>query len=462
MASLDLFIVNVAFDSIGRSFSGSTMSDLSWILNGYAIIYAALLVPAGRLADRVSRKRGFLFGLILFTVASGACAISTNLIELVIFRLLQAAGAAALTPTSLGLLLPVFSDERRAAAVRVWAATGALAAAFGPVVGGFLVEASWRWVFLVNLPIGIVAVIATIRYVPDSRDDEAGAVPDLLGAALAAISVGAVSLALVKGPDWGWGDVRTLLSFAAAVVTAALFWVRSQRHPVPVVEPALLRVRAFAWSNLTAVLFTVGFAANLLVNILWMQQSWGYGPIRTGLAVAPGPLMVPLFAILAGALAARGLSVGKITATGCIMFGAACVLTMFRVDLHPAYASELLPSQILGGAGVGLALPTIISAATSGLPANRSSTGSAVNTMARQLGSVLGVSALIALIGTPKSPFEARDVFHHVWLMCGVASLLAAVTAAIGMTPRERKTELDDEVGSGAAPQAHSGRHLAA
>ena len=198
VASLDLFIVNVAFADIGRDFHGAALTDLSWVLNGYAIVYAALLVPLGRLADRTSRKAGFLAGLALFTAASAACAAAPDLGVLVAARVVQAVGAAALTPTSLGLLLPVFPPDRRAGAVRVWAASGALAAAAGPVVGGLLVQFSWRWVFLVNIPVGLLALAATARFVPDSRDPVRGPIPDLVGAVLAALAIGTLALALVQ------------------------------------------------------------------------------------------------------------------------------------------------------------------------------------------------------------------------------------------------------------------------
>ena len=192
MASLDVFIVNVAFPDIGADFHGVSLSSLSWILNGYAIVYAAMLVPLGRLADRYGRKAGFVGGLALFTAASAACAFSTGLWMLVAFRVLQAVGAAALTPASLGLLLTSIPPERRVRAVRIWAASGALAAAIGPVVGGVLVQASWRWVFLVNVPVGIVAIVATIRLIADSRDSAVTRTPDLVGAAVLAVSIGSV------------------------------------------------------------------------------------------------------------------------------------------------------------------------------------------------------------------------------------------------------------------------------
>ncbi|MCW2867812.1 MAG: transporter, partial [Marmoricola sp.] len=235
MASLDLFIVNVAFDTIGRDLGNASLSDLSWVLNAYAIVYAALLVPLGRLADRYGRKEGLLAGLVVFTLASAACAVSPGLWWLVAFRTLQAAGAAALTPTSLSLLLRATDPQHRAHAVRVWAATGALAAAVGPVVGGLLVHLAWEWVFLVNIPIGVAAVVATVKWVPDVRDGVAERVPDLLGAAVLALTVGALALGVVKGPDWGWAGAGVVTAFVVTVLGALLFAFRTVRHPSPVV-----------------------------------------------------------------------------------------------------------------------------------------------------------------------------------------------------------------------------------
>jgi len=208
MGALDLFIVNVAFDKIAQSFGGSSTANVSWVLNGYAIIFAALLVPLGRLADKIGRKNMFLAGLAVFTLASAACAAAPGLWWLVGFRLVQAAGAAALTPTSLGLLIASAAPDKRVLYVRVWSTVATVAAAAGPVLGGLLVTASWRWVFLVNLPVGIVAYIAAHRVVPDSRDAAVSKVPDLMGAGLLTAGVGVLALAIVKGGDWGWTSPR--------------------------------------------------------------------------------------------------------------------------------------------------------------------------------------------------------------------------------------------------------------
>jgi EmrB/QacA subfamily drug resistance transporter len=437
MASLDLFIVNVAFPNIARDFHGASLSDLSWVLNGYAVLYAALLVPLGRLADRYGRLAGFLGGLFVFTAASAACAASQSLWSLVAFRGLQAVGAAALTPTSLGLLLAATPPDKRVRAVRIWSAVGALAAAFGPVVGGLLVQASWRWVFIVNVPVGLLGLVAARRLVPDSRDEAVTRIPDLLGALLIAVGIGALALGLVEGPVHGWSSAYELVVFAAAAVGLVGFWVRSARHQLPVVELALLRVRAFAWSNVTAVLFSLAFAGGLLAIVLWLQDVWGYSALRTGLAIAPGPLMVPVFAAVSQRISGR-VPVGVIAGLGCLLFGAGTAVVALSVGAHPSYAADMLPGWLIGGVGVGFALPTIMSAATADLPPARAATGSAVVTMARQVGLVLGVSVLVAVLGSPHGFAEAHGAFRDAWwVIAGVAGL-AALTA-LGMTPRRQR-----------------------
>src|SRR3954452_19025445 len=434
MASLDLFIVNVAFPEIAQEFNGASLGDVSWILNGYAVLYAALLVPLGRLADRYGRLAGFLLGLSVFTAASAACAVSQDLWTLVAFRGVQAIGAAALTPASLGLLLAATAPERRVRAVRSWAAVGTLAAAAGPVIGGLLVQASWRWVFLVNVPVGLLGLVVARRYVPDSRDLTITKVPDLLGALLVAIGIGAVALGMVKGPEWGWDSTGVLTSFAIAAVSLVGFWMRSAVHPRPVVELALLRVRAFAWANVTAVLFSATFGAGLLAAVLWLQGVWHWSALRTGLAIAPGPLMVPVFTAVAQRLSGR-VPAGVLTAIGSTLFGAGTLLIALSVGAQPSYAADFLPGWLIAGVGVGFAFPTIISAATADLPPARAATGSAIVTMARQIGLVIGVSGFVALLGTPHGFAAVHAAYRTAWLVLAAVSLSAAVSA-LGMTPR--------------------------
>jgi EmrB/QacA subfamily drug resistance transporter len=432
MASLDVFIVNVAFGAIGRDLHGA-ISDLSWVLNAYAIVYAALLVPLGRLSDRYGRKAGFLAGLALFTAASAACAASAELWQLVLFRVLQAVGAAALTPTSLGLLLSATEPDRRVRVVRIWAAWGAVAAALGPVLGGLLVQASWRWVFIVNVPVGLIALAAAVSVVPDSREGAVSRVPDLLGSLVLALAIGALTLALVKGTEWGWTSGETLLSFGLAAAGIAVVAYRIGHHASPVVEPALLRAGAFVWANVTGLLFSIGFAAGLLGTILWMQNVWHYGPLQSGLAVAPGPLMVPLLAAASQRVAHR-IPASAIASAGCLVFAAGTVLRVVSVGTTPHYLTEMLPSWLLTGAGVGMALPTILAAATASLPASRTATGSAVVNMSRQIGASLGVSMLVAILAAATPTLAGAETAYRLgWWAVALASLAAALTA-LGMT----------------------------
>src|SRR5205807_4462166 len=210
--------VNVALPQMARDLHvrGSGLSDLSWVLNAYAIVYASFLVLFGRAAERYRRERGFLLGVAVFVAASAACGAATSVPMLVAFRVVQAAGAALLTPTSLGLVLATSRPERRHGAVRAWTAVGGIAAAAGPVVGGLLVAASWRWVFLVNVPIGLVALAIGWRRLPRVPGHPVPR-PDALGALLVTGGVGALTLGLVKGGSWGWGDTRTIVTLALAV-----------------------------------------------------------------------------------------------------------------------------------------------------------------------------------------------------------------------------------------------------
>ncbi|MER5277539.1 MFS transporter [Streptomyces sp. NPDC002809] len=428
VVNLDLFIVNVAVPALGDAFDGSSLASLSWVLNAYAIVFAALLVVAGRLADRYGHRRGFLFGLGLFTVASALCALAPGVGWLVAARVLQAVGAAALMPTSLALLLVNTPPERRPRAIRSWAAIGGIAAGLGPVVGGALVEADWRWVFLVNVPVGVIGLIAGVRLLPDVRPHREGPFPDLAGAALLTLAIGALALGLVKADAWGWGSARVLGSLAAAVLLTGAFWLRSARHPAPVVELPLLRSPSFVAATLAALLFTAAFAAMLLTSVLWCQQVWGYSAIRTGLAIAPGPLVVPLLAVSSGPVVRR-LGAGRTAALGCLLFAAGLAWWAVALDPAPSYAAGLLPGMMITGVGVGLALPTLVGAAAAALPPTRFATGSAVTTMARQTGSVLGVALMVTLLGAPSSPALALEAFRRGWWVAAATAVLAAATA---------------------------------
>jgi EmrB/QacA subfamily drug resistance transporter len=243
MSSLDLFIVNLAFPYISHDFHGSSLDSLSWVLNGYSILFAAVLVPAGRWADRIGRRRMFVAGLIVFTLGSILSGVSPNVSLLIASRLVQAVGAGMMVPASLSLLLAAVPGHARAQAIGTWSAIGALGAALGPVIGGFLVELSWRWVFWINIPVGVVTVILAFRVLPESRDETVNARPDMLGAGLVAVAAGSLALALVKAPSWGWTSKDFFGLLVLTVACSLGVVLRSARHDAPVVDLKLLESR---------------------------------------------------------------------------------------------------------------------------------------------------------------------------------------------------------------------------
>jgi len=425
MAFLDVTIVNVAFPSIREEFPDTSLAGLSWVLNAYNIVFAALLVPAGRLADLLGRRRIFFVGMGLFLAASALCGLAPSVEVLIGARVVQAAGAALLVPTSLGLLLPEFPPERRATATALWGAIGGVAAATGPSLGGLLIELTdWRLVFFVNLVLGAVALLPARRLLRETRDPDRGAVPDALGIALLAGGVGALSLAIVEAPSWGWGSARVLGAFAGSALLLAAFVWRSVAHPHPVLEFSLFKVRSFAAACAGVGVFALGFYAVLLANILFLTSVWDYSILRAGFAVTPGPLMAATSSALAGRMIDRyGQRVSA--APGGLIFAVGCVLFATGLGSEPAYVAEFLPSTILTGIGVGLSFAGWSSAAVAELPPARFATGSAISSCFRQLGAVLGISVLIAVLGAAPSLSD----FHRAYALMAVTGATAALIA---------------------------------
>ncbi|MFE0629388.1 MFS transporter [Streptomyces sp. NPDC058864] len=431
MTNLDLLIVNVALPAMGETFTGGGgggLGSLSWVLNAYAITFAALLVLAGRAGDRIGQRPVFLTGIAVFTLASLACALAPNLGTLVGARVVQAVGAAAQIPTSLALLLATVPAERRTHATRSWAAVGGLAAAAGPVAGGLLTEVDWRWVFAVNLPIGVAAFVAGRSVLPKPAARETGPLPDLLGALLVISSVATLSGALVQAPDWGWTSGRTLVLLAVAVISGAAFVLRSLRHPHPLFELDLLRLPRFGAANAGSLVFGVAFAIMLLSNVLWCQDVWHWSALRTGLALAPGPALVPVVTLLT-ARAAQRYGHGPLVAAGGLLFAAGMAWFACFASVTPDYWGGMLPSQLLTGAGVGLALGTLVAAGVHAVPGYRAATGSALVNSVRQVSTSVGVAVLVAVVGSHIGAASLHD-FRIVWC---TAAVLGLATSAFGV-----------------------------
>jgi EmrB/QacA subfamily drug resistance transporter len=432
MAQLDLFIVNVALPVIGRSYAGSSLSGLSWVLNAYAIIFAALLVPAGRLADHFGRRRFLLAGVAVFTLASAACAAAPTLGVLVAARAVQAAGAALIVPTSLGLLYPAFAKRQHAMVVGIWAGVAAVAGTAGPPVGGLLVEASWRWIFLINVPIGVVTLIAGLKVLPEVRAVAGSRLPDWVSAVLLLASVTLLVLGTVQGPAWGWGSGRTVTLLAVAAVVTALTVARTLRHPHALIERDLFTSRQFTGATIALFLFFIGFAIFLLSAVLFLQGEWHYSVVRSGLAIAPGPATAAVFAVNAGRIQARfGRLVPAMAGTLCMAVMAG--YWMAFTGAAPDYPVAFLPALFVGGAAAGLTQAPLFAAAGT-LPPDRATTGSAVLNMARQVGSAVGVAVVVVILGSG----AARTVtgFHHVWAAQAIAGLAACLAVAVAARRR--------------------------
>jgi EmrB/QacA subfamily drug resistance transporter len=454
LANLDLFIVNIAFPAIHADFPDVGVSGLSWVLNGYAIVFAALLVPAGRFADRLGRKRMFLWGMGVFLVGSVLCAAAPDVTALVAARVLQAAGAAVMIPTSLALLLPEFAPDRRRAAIGVWTAGAAMAATLGPVIGGLLVAVSWRWVFLVNVPIGGVTLIAGLLILRESRDSAPGPRPDVVGALLLCIGVGALALGIVKGGGWGWTSAQLLATVVVAAAAMIAFVARSARHPAPVIELALLRVRATRAANISVFMFSMGFFPLLLASVLFFTDVWHYSVVQAGIAIAPGPLMVAVFSWPAGAIAGR-LGPRVVAIPGVLLFAAACGWWAATAGVSPDYLGEMLWPMVMVGIGVALTFPVLAGAAVSDLPASRAATGSAIFNMARQIGGVAGVAVLVAILGSHTSML---DGLRSGWIFMGGAAVCAgAALVTLGRQPTASRSVTDPRI---AEPADRSGQEL--
>ncbi|HET6335435.1 MAG TPA: MFS transporter [Polyangiales bacterium] len=429
LASLDATVLYVAFQDIRRSYPDVSPADLSWVLNGYTIAYAALLVPAGRLSDRYGRKRFFLAGVALFSLASLACGLAPNALTLIAARVIQAAGAAALLPASLALVLDAFPPERRASAVGIWGAVGGLAAAVGPSLGAVVVEKlGWEWVFFINLPFGAFAFYRGRSLLTESRTGTSTGVPDPIGILLLSSSMALLACAVVKGGDWGYAAPRTWTAALIGVVAMLGFVLRSRTAKDPAVDLRLFADTKFLYANAATFVFAIAFVVMFFGNVFFLTRQWHYSLQLAGLAITPGPMTVVPFAMLAGRIAdKRGYR--AVLMTGSALFAIAGVWFVVSVDHAPNFLGEWLPRSLLTGAAVGLVLPSLSGAAVASLPRADYALGSAISQATRQFGSVLGVAVAIAILGETAAGEQSR-AFVHSYSILIVGGILTGLLCA--------------------------------
>ena len=318
------------------------------------------------------------------------------------------------------------------AGVRMWSAAGAVASAVGPSIGGLLAQISWQWVFLINLPIGAVLLWFAVRHVRDTEHNPDATTPDFGGAVLFAASIGLLALGLVKSPEWGWGSFETIGVLAASAVLALIFVWRSRHHLSPVIDPALLKIRTFMWANAAMLLFNVAFAATMLIVVLWLQQVWGWSALLTGMAIAPGPAMVPITVALTSRFLPK-VTPSRLVVLGSVLFGLGASIVALSIGTEPNYWT-FLPGWVIGGIGVGFAMPNLMAGAAHDLPPTQTSTCSAIITMARQIGFVIGISVLFAIVGD-KQGLDATESFR-VAMWVSVVVLVFSALAGLGMASR--------------------------
>jgi EmrB/QacA subfamily drug resistance transporter len=430
MAQLDFFIVNVAFVGIGKSFPGASVAGLSWVLNAYAIVFATVLVPAGRLADLWGRKKILIIGVTVFTLASAIASVAPTLGVLVAARAVQAVGSAMIVPTSLGLLYPNFPKRQHTLVVGLWAGVAAIAASAGPPIGGVLVSVNWRLIFLINAPIGIATVIAALILLQEVREPRGKSLPDPISGIALLGAVSLVVLATVEGPAWGWGSWRTVGLFVATLMSAGVLLQRTFRASSPIIEKELFQSLPFTTATISLFLYFMGFAIFLLGSALFMQKVWHFTPLAVGVAIAPAPITSIAFAMTAGPIQKKfGRTVPVLVGT--LSMSVAAGWWLFMAHDQPSYWLAMFPALVLMGFSGGLSQAPMFAAAGS-LDSDRATTGSAVLNMSRQIGLAVGVALLVAVTSTSNNTAG----FDVAWWVQLAAGLAAAVVVFALRPPR--------------------------
>jgi EmrB/QacA subfamily drug resistance transporter len=434
LANLDLFVVIVALPNIGRDLRDGSLENLSWIINAYGITYAALLVFFGRLAERHRRDLSFLLGVAAFTAASAACAAAGSIATLVAFRVVQAAGAALMTPTSIGLILAAFPPDRRSGAVRAWTAIGGFGAALGPLVGGVILLFDWRWIFLINIPIGVVALLIGKWKLP-AVSGHAVARPSLPAALLVSAGTAALTIVIVKANEWGWRSPATALSLAAALLSIGLFVVHCMRSANPFVAPALFRMRQYSGAVLVMAPYSIAFGGMLLSIPLWEQTVWGWSALKTGAAFAVGSALVPVTSLLlAGRLIGR-YGASAVVIAGIVVFTAGMLFWAALSRAEPDFGLAILATVPLG-VGVGLAFPTLMGVGAAALPPSSFSTGSGVINMIRQVALAIGVAIFVAILSSAVAPDQRPQRFELGWWTMAAITALGLIPTLVLIRPK--------------------------
>jgi EmrB/QacA subfamily drug resistance transporter len=409
MILLDGTIVNIAIPHIQTDFDTS-FSNIEWVMNAYILAFAVLLVTMGRFGDLWGRRKLFVGGMVLFTLGSLACGLAPSIYLLIAFRVVQGIGGAAMMPSTLSIIASVFPADKRGAAMGVWGGVSGLASGLGPVLGGIIIQyvtwpsaaGSWRWIFLVNIPVGIVGVVLTLRLVPESKNPTAVQTLDLPGVGLISTALFCLTFALIEGQNYGWTSATILGLFAGALVAFAVFYWREHRVSQPLIDFSLFRSLDFAAGNATGLLLSAAMMGAFFTIPIFLQSVLGFSAIKAGLVMAPMSVVILFAAPVAGVLSDRVGSKWIVAAGMFILaFGLGWMAGLVPgVDkISPSTTSlSLLVPFLLSGIGIGLAVAPVTSAVMATAPKDRVGNASGVLSTMRQVGSLMGIAILGAVL----------------------------------------------------------------
>jgi EmrB/QacA subfamily drug resistance transporter len=433
MIMLDNTVVNVALPAIERDL-GAGLSELEWIVSGYALTFAALMLTGGKLADLLGRRRVFVAGLAVFAGSSLACALAPSAGFLIGARIVQGAGAALMNPATLSIITATFPPRQRGTAIGIWAGVSAIALAIGPLVGGLLTEhVGWSSIFYLNVPIGLVAIAASVLLIDESRDTTEGQRPDLPGQVTSAVGLFALTYALIQANGYGWGSARIVAAFAIATAALVAFVLLERHQRAPMLDLHLFRNGTFAGANIVLLLVALAMFGVFFFLSLYMQNILGYSPVKAGAAFLPMTGLVILIAPLAGRLSDRLGS--RWLLTGGMAIFAVQLLYFSRLGVHEGFWN-LVPGMLLGGLGVPAVMAPASAAALSGVSVDRAGVGSAVLNSSRQLGGSIGVALMGAIMVHEIGGRQTPAAFVHglsVALEVGAVIALAGAVVAAAM-----------------------------
>ena len=434
MIMLDNTVVFVALSSIQSDLKIS-QSELEWVVSGYALTFAVLMLTGGKLADMLGRRRIFIVGLAIFTASSLACGLATSAGFLIGARVVQGVGAALMNPATLSIIVATFPPRQRGTAIGIWVGISAMALAIGPLIGGILTEQiNWSWIFFINVPVGIAGIIVSRIFITESRDESEEQRLDLPGLISSAVGLFGLTYALIEGNNYGWGSTRILASFAVAVVGLATFVLLEHRQRVPMLDLSLFKNSTFTGANLTMLLVALAMFGVFFFNSLYLGQVLGYSPIQTGATFLPLTILIVFVAPLAGRFSDK-IGSRWLMGAGLVLLSAS-LLSFSTLGVDSSFW-DIVPGLILGGFGMSLAMTPTTAAAMGSVPVDKAGVGSAVLNSMRQVGGSLGIALMGAIVAAsvsvlPSNPLykdQFVEGYHNALHVAAAIAILGAVVA---------------------------------